>query len=203
MTSISEHIPGHPLERIPEHIGERFEEYDAARKRRDPAYDGVFFVGVFTTHIYCRPVCPARMPLTKNVQFFETAPAAEAAGLRPCLRCRPETAPFSPAWEGSKSTVNRALKLIKEGALDEGSVVQLADRLGIGSRHLTRLFQKHFGASPLQAAQTYRIQRAKRLLNDTELSMTEIAFASGFGSLRRFNAVFSELYGRPPSSIRR
>ncbi|MFD2204730.1 bifunctional transcriptional activator/DNA repair enzyme AdaA [Kiloniella antarctica] len=180
-----------------------FDECNEARLIRDPAYDGVFFVGVFTTQIYCRPVCPARLPLTKNVKFFETAPAAEVAGLRPCLRCRPETAPFSPAWEGSKSTVNRALKLINDGALDEGSVIELADRLGIGSRHLTRLFSKHFGASPLQAAQTYRIQRAKRLLNDTELSMTEIAFTAGFGSLRRFNAVFSKLYGRPPSAIRR
>ena len=180
-----------------------FDECNKARLIRDPAYDGVFFVGVFTTHIYCRPVCPARLPLTKNVQFFETAPAAEAAGLRPCLRCRPETAPFCPAWEGSKSTVKRALRLIKDGALDEGSVIELADKLGIGSRHLARLFKVHFGASPLQAAQTYRIQRAKRLLDDTKMSMAEIAFASGFGSLRRFNAVFSELYGRPPSSIRR
>ncbi|WP_085907956.1 bifunctional transcriptional activator/DNA repair enzyme AdaA [Kiloniella majae] len=182
---------------------DRFDEFNAARLRRDPAYDGVFFVGVFTTGIYCRPVCPARMPMTKNIQFFTTAPAAEAAGLRPCLRCRPETAPFSPAWQGSKSTVSRALKLIKDGALDEGSVEELSDRLGIGSRHLTRLFKKHFGASPLQAAQTYRIQRAKRLLNHSNMSMTEIAFAAGFGSLRRFNAVFSTLYGRPPTSMRK
>lgn len=182
---------------------DHFDEYNAARLRRDPTYDGVFFVGVFTTGIYCRPVCPARLPMTKNVQFFETAPAAEAAGLRPCLRCRPETAPFSPAWEGSKSTVNRALKLIKDGALDEGSVEELSDRLGVGARQLARLFKKHFGASPSQAAQTYRVQRAKRLLNDSNMSMTEIAFAAGFGSLRRFNAVFSALYGRPPTSIRK
>lgn len=180
-----------------------FETCNEARLRRDPAFDGVFFIGVRTTRIYCRPVCPARQPFTKNVVFYPTAPAAEAAGLRPCLRCRPETAPFCPAWKGTKSTVDRALTLIEEGALDKGDVSQLAMRLGVGPRHLTRLFQKHIGASPVQTAQTYRVQRAKRLLNDTNLSMTEIAFASGFQSLRRFNAVFLELYGRPPSTLRR
>lgn len=180
-----------------------FETCNAARLRRDPAYDGLFFVGVTSTRIYCRPVCPARQPLTKNVAFYPTAPAAEATGLRPCLRCRPETAPFCPAWKGSKSTVERALKLIDAGALDTGNVTQLAERLGVGPRHLARLFKKHIGTSPVQAAQTFRLQRAKRLLNDTDMTMTEIAFASGFKSLRRFNAVFAALYGRPPSSIRR
>jgi len=180
-----------------------FVNYEAARLRRDPAFDGVFFVGVKTTRIYCRPVCPARMPLAKNVTLYPSAPAAEAAGFRPCLRCRPETAPFCPAWKGSKSTAERALRLIDEGALDNGNVCQLADRLGVGSRHLTRLFNQHVGASPVRTAQTFRIQRAKRLLNDTDMGMTEIAFASGFKSLRRFNAVFAELYGRPPSAIRR
>jgi len=180
-----------------------FDTCEAARMRRDPAFDGVFFIGVKTTRIYCRPVCPARQPLTKNVTFYPTAPAAEAAGLRPCLRCRPETAPFCPAWKGTKSTVERALKLIDAGALDTGTVDDLAMRLGVGARHLTRLFNKHIGASPVQTAQTFRLRRAKRLLNDTEMTMTEIAFASGFNSLRRFNAVFAKLYGRPPSSIRR
>jgi len=180
-----------------------FDICNAARLRRDPTFDGLFFIGVKTTGIYCRPVCPARQPLTKNVIFYPSAPAAEADGLRPCLRCRPETAPFCPAWKGSKSTVERALRLIDEGALDSGNVCQLADRLGVGSRHLSRLFSKHIGASPVRAAQTFRMQRAKRYLNDTDLSITEIAFASGFASLRRFNAVFAELYGRPPSSIKR
>ncbi len=180
-----------------------FDTCNAARLRRDPAYDGRFFIGVKTTHIYCRPVCPARQPLTKNVIFYPTAPAAEAAGLRPCLRCRPETAPFCPAWNGTKSTVERALKLIDAGALDSGTTSQLAMRLGVGARHLTRLFKRHIGASPVRTAQTFRVQRAKRLLNDTDMAMAEIAFASGFNSLRRFNAVFTSLYGRPPSSLRK
>ena len=180
-----------------------FETCNAARLRRDSAFDGVFFTGVKTTRIYCRPVCPVRQPLTKNVAFYPSAAAAEAAGLRPCLRCRPETAPFSPAWNGSKSTVARALKLIEAGALDSGNVDQLANRLGVGARHLARLFGKHLGASPVRVAQTVRVQRAKRLLNDTEMNMSQVALASGFQSLRRFNAVFAALYGRPPSSIRR
>ncbi len=180
-----------------------FDVCNAARLRRDPAYDGLFFTAVKTTRIYCRPVCPVKHPLTKNVLYFPSAAAAEAAGFRPCLRCRPEAAPFSPAWKGTKTTVERALRLIEEGALDEGSVALLADRLGVGARHLSRLFRKHLGASPTQTAKTLRIQRAKRLLDEGELPMTEIAFQSGFGSVRRFNAAFLELYGRPPTSLRR
>lgn len=180
-----------------------FDTCNEARLRRDPAYDGVFFTAVSTTMIYCRPVCPVRPPLTKNVRFYPSAAAAERAGYRPCLRCRPEAAPFSPAWNGSRSTVERALKLIADGALDEGSVDALAERLGVGSRHLTRLFARHVGASPLQTAQTLRTAKAKRLLDETALPMTEVAARAGFGSVRRFNAVFSKLYGRPPSSIRR
>ena len=180
-----------------------FETCNAARLRRDPAYDGVFFTAVKTTGIYCRPVCPVRQPLTKNVVFYPSAAAAEAAGYRPCLRCRPETAPFCPAWNGTRATVARALKLIEAGALDEADVAQLAARLGIGARHLARLFQRHVGASPLQTAQTFRLQRAKRLLDETDLQMTEIALRAGFRSLRRFNAAFAELYRRPPSAIRR
>ena len=180
-----------------------FDTCETARMSRDPAFDGLFFVGVKTTLIYCRPVCSARQPLSKNVIYYASAPAAEAAGFRPCLRCRPETAPFCPAWKGSKCTVERALKLIAEGALDRGNVGQLADCLGVGARHLTRLFAKHVGTSPNRAAQTFRIQRAKRLLDETDLSMVEIAYASGFRSLRRFNTVFLDLYGRSPSHIRR
>lgn len=180
-----------------------FEVCNAARLRRDPSFDGVFFTAVKTTGIYCRPVCPVKQPLTKNVEYYPTAPAAERAGYRPCLRCRPETAPFCPAWNGTKTTVERALKLIETGALDSGSAEALAERLGIGTRHLTRLFRRHVGASPLQTAKTLRIQRAKRLLNDTDLPITEIAYRAGFNSVRRFNAAFRDLYGRAPSTLRR
>ena len=180
-----------------------FETCNAARLKRDPAFDGKFFTAVRTTRIYCRPVCPVKHPLTKNVSYFPSAAAAERAGYRPCLRCRPETAPFCAAWNGTRTTVERALKLIEAGALDSGTVAELADRLGVGTRHLSRLFETHVGASPLQTAQTLRIGRAKRLLDETALPITEIAFKAGFGSVRRFNAAFLKLYGRPPSSIRR
>lgn len=180
-----------------------FETCNAARLRRDPAYDGRFFTAVRTTKIYCRPVCPVKHPLTKNVSYYPSAAAAERAGYRPCLRCRPETAPFCAAWNGTKTTVERALWLIEGGALDTGTVQDLADRLGVGPRHLSRLFADHVGASPLQTAQTLRIGRAKRLLDQTRLPITEVAFQAGFGSVRRFNAAFSGLYGRPPSAIRR
>ncbi|GGG68217.1 transcriptional regulator [Salipiger pallidus] len=180
-----------------------FDTCNAARLARDAAYDGVFFTAVRTTGIYCRPVCPVRAPLTKNIRFYPSAAAAERAGFRPCLRCRPETAPFGPAWNGTLTTVSRALRLIDEGALDSASVTALAERLGIGARHLSRLFAAHVGASPLQVAQTRRMQRAKRLLDTTTLPMAEIARQAGFGSLRRFNTAFATLYGRTPSSLRR
>lgn len=179
-----------------------FETCDAARLRRDPAYDGRFFTAVKTTGIYCRPVCPVKQPRSENVSFYPTAAAAERAGFRPCLRCRPETAPFCHAWNGTRTTVDRALRLIEEGALDTGSVDALAERLGVGARHLARLFRRHVGATPLQTAQTVRIQRAKRLLHDTDLPVSEIARRSGFRSLRRFHAAFRDLYGRPPTQLR-
>ena len=178
------------------------ETCEKARLRRDPAFDGLFFTAVKTTGIYCRPVCPARPPLTRNVVYYRTAAAAEKAGFRPCLRCRPESAPESAAWNGTRTTVQRALRLIAEGALDEGGVEDLAARLGIGGRHLARLFARHVGASPGQVARTMRIQRAKRLLDETALPLGEIAIKAGFGSVRRFNAAFAGLYGRPPSAIR-
>jgi AraC family transcriptional regulator of adaptative response / DNA-3-methyladenine glycosylase II len=178
-----------------------FATCNKARKDRDEDFDGLFFTAVKTTYIYCRPVCSVRQPLTKNVSFFETAPAAERAGYRPCLRCRPETVPFCPAWKGTKTTVERALKLIENGALDNGSVSQMADKLGIGPRHLSRLFDKHIGASPIQAAKTVRMRKAKRLLNKGGLKMSEIASKAGFSSVRRFNTVFRELYGRSPKEV--
>ena len=182
-----------------------FAECDRARLARDPAYDGRFFTGVRTTGIYCRPVCPVRPARSANVSYYPSAAAAEAAGFRPCLRCRPETAPFCPAWNGSRTTVERALRLIEEGALDReaSSVDDLAGRVGIGARHLARLFAKHVQASPSQVAKTVRVQRAKRLLDTTELPVAEIALQAGFASLRRFNTVFAEVYGRPPTAIRR
>lgn len=180
-------------------------ECDRARVQRDPAYDGKFFTGVRTTRIYCRPVCPVRPARSANVTFWPSAAAAEAAGFRPCLRCRPETAPFCPAWNGSRTTVARALRLIERGALDrDGTTVEaLAARVGVGARHLSRLFAKHLGASPIAVAQTRRVQRAKRLLDGTRLPMTEIALRAGFSSVRRFNAVFVAAYRRPPTAIRR
>ncbi len=176
---------------------------ERARVNRDRRYDGRFFSGVRTTRIYCRPVCPVRPAKAANVTFYPSAAAAENDGFRPCLRCRPETAPFSPAWKGSQTTVERAVELINNGALDDAGVEVLAERLGIGPRHLSRLFRKHLGASPAQVARTSRIQRGKRLLDETDLSMTEIALRSGFRSLRRFNIVFAEVYKRPPTEIRR
>jgi len=180
-----------------------FEECERIRYARDPSFDGVIFIGVTSRRIYCRPVCPVRQPLSRNVRYFPSAAAAEEAGFRPCLRCRPETAPHTPAWSGSRATVTRAIRLISEGALDESGVDDLADRLGIGSRHLARLFRKHLGATPTRVARTARIQRAKRLIDQTQLPMTEIAHQSGFHSLRSFNAAFQQLYRRAPSSLRR
>ena len=176
---------------------------EQARSNRDRRFDGLFFSGVRTTGVYCRPVCPVRPAKARNVAFYPSAAAAEQDGFRPCLRCRPETAPFSPAWKGSQTTVERAVRLIRDGALDDGSVEALAARLGIGSRHLSRLFKKYLGANPAQVARTARVQRAKRFLDQTDLPMTEVALRSGFRSLRRFNAALAEVYRRPPNEIRR
>ncbi len=171
--------------------------------RRDADADGRFFVAVSTTRIYCRPVCPARTPLSRNITFYDSATAAREAGYRPCLRCRPESAPDSPAWLGTLASVQRALRRIEEGALVDMSVDTLADGLGMTGRHLRRLFLQHLGVSPIALEQTRRIHLAKTLIHDTSLPMTEIAFAAGFGSLRRFNEVFQTLFARPPSALRR
>ena len=176
---------------------------ERARLARDPRFDGRFFIGVLTTGVYCRPICPVRPPKAKNVRFYASAAAAAEAGFRPCLRCRPESSPGAPAWRGTETTVSRALRLIEEGALDSVGVEGLAARLGVGSRHLARLFLKHIGASPVQVAQTRRLHLAKKLLDETDLSVTEIAYAAGFGSLRRFNEVILFTYQRSPSRIRK
>ena len=160
-------------------------ECDRARITRDARYDGRFYTGVRTTGVYCRPICPVRPARSRNVCFYPSAAAAEAAGFRPCLRCRPETAPFSPAWNGTRTTVARGLRLIARGALDgKGtSVGTLAAKLGVGERHLLRLFTKHLGASPSQVARTARVQRAKRMLDTTDMPMSQIALAARFRQL--------------------
>lgn len=174
-----------------------------ALRTRDARFDGRFYTAVVSTGIYCRPICPARTPKIHNCLFLPSAAAAYQMGFRPCLRCRPEIAPGLAGWRGTASTVSRALGLIAEGGFDEGGVDELAGRLGVGARHLRRLFDRHVGASPVSVAQAHRILFAKKLLGETSLSMTAIAEASGFGSVRRFNAVFQETYGRAPSDLRR
>ncbi|MDJ0940414.1 MAG: AlkA N-terminal domain-containing protein [Woeseiaceae bacterium] len=177
--------------------------YERARLSRDPRFDGRFFVGVRTTGIYCRPVCPANPPKSENVSFYPTAAAASEAGFRPCLRCRPECAPGTPAWAGTSTTVRRGLKLIASGALDDGNIEQLAERLGVTSRHLRRLFSRHLGASPLSVAHTQRLHFAKRLIDQTQLPLADIAVAAGYGSVRRFNDTFKKTYGRSPRELRK
>ena len=176
---------------------------ERARMARDARFDGRFFIGVVTTGVYCRPICPVRQPKSQNVRFYASAAAAAEAGFRPCLRCRPESAPGTGAWLGTAATVSRALRLIQGGALDEAGVEALAARLGIGARHLGRLFLRHLGATPVAVAQTRRLHLAKKLLDETVLPMTEIAHAAGYGSVRRFNESLRATYGRAPSALRK
>ncbi|HEY1447814.1 MAG TPA: AlkA N-terminal domain-containing protein [Caulobacteraceae bacterium] len=170
---------------------------------KDARFDGRFFTGVTSTGIYCRPVCPARPPKAENCRYYPTAAAAQAAGFRPCLRCRPETAPGQGAWRGASNTVSRGMALIDSGAMDEAGVDKLADRLGVGERQLRRLFLRHLGASPIAVAQTRRVLIAKQLIHETDLPMAEIALAAGFGSVRRFNETMRALFGRAPTELRR
>ena len=175
-----------------------------ARLARDPRFDGEFFVAVSSTGIFCRPVCPARLPAEHNVRYFRHAAQAADAGFRPCLRCRPETAPWSPAWRGSATTVQRALTLIGEGALDgDGSVAALAERLGVGSRYLLKLFRRELGVAPSTVAHTQRLLLARQLIVESALPLTDIAFAAGFGSVRRFNSAIRTAFGTAPGALRR
>ena len=174
-----------------------------ARLSRDPRFDGKFYIGVLGSRVYCRPICPAPTAKEKNCRYFPTAAAAAEAGFRPCLRCRPESCPGTPAWQGTSTTVSRALRLIGESGLEDGGVESLAERLGVGSRHLRRLFVRHIGATPIAVAQTRRLHFAKKLIDETELPMNEVAISSGFGSVRRFNAGIIKVYKRTPSQIRR
>ena len=175
----------------------------AAVRSRDRRFDGRFFAGVVTTGVYCRPVCPVRPAKPENVRWFACAAAAEAAGFRPCRRCRPEASPGTPAWSGTSAVVARALRLIAAGALDEGGVDGLADRLGLGARQLRRLFATHLGASPAEVARARRAHFARTLLDETDLPMAEVAFSAGFGSIRDFNHALRATFGRTPTALRR
>jgi AraC family transcriptional regulator of adaptative response / DNA-3-methyladenine glycosylase II len=174
-----------------------------ALRTRDRRFDGRFFVAVRSTGVFCRPICPARTPLRENCWFVPSAAAAREAGFRPCLRCRPEAAPGTPAWQGTSATVGRALRLIHAGGLDDGDVEGLAARLGVGARHLRRLFARHVGASPRAVAQTRRVLFAKKLIDETTLPMVEVATAAGYTSVRRFNEAVRRTYGRAPRELRR
>jgi AraC family transcriptional regulator of adaptative response / DNA-3-methyladenine glycosylase II len=189
--------------RVDEILGLDRRALDRARASRDARFDGRFFIAVTSTGIYCRPICPTPSAKKANVRYYATASAAAEAGFRPCLRCRPEAAPGTPAWMGTSTVVRRALRLIEDGALDDGSVEALAAHVGIGARQLHRLFVQHVGASPITVAQTRRLHFAKRLLDETSLPITEIAMAAGYGSLRRFNDAFRKTYRRPPRDLRR
>jgi AraC family transcriptional regulator of adaptative response / DNA-3-methyladenine glycosylase II len=170
---------------------------------RDPRFDGRFFMGATTTGVYCRNICPVPFAKPMNALLFACAAAAESAGFRPCKRCQPQAAPGTPAWLGTSAVVNRAFRLILEGALNEGSVEELAERLGLGARHLRRLFVQHLGASPLKVAITHRLHLARKLIDESKLPMTQIAFCSGFKSIREFNHAVHSSAGQSPSKLRR
>ena len=176
---------------------------EQARLSRDARFDGLFFTAVTSTRIYCRPVCPAPAPKPANIRYYASAAAAEAAGFRPCLRCRPELAPGNASWHRGEHVVARALKLIEAGALSERPLAELATRVGVGARQLRRLFVAHLGAPPIDVHTTRRLLFAKQLLTETALPVTEVALASGFGSLRRFNAAFAAANRMPPRELRR
>jgi len=185
------------------HCQPKIRRYANARKARDARFDGVFFIAVKTTGIYCRPICPANSPLEKNVEYHESAISAAQAGFRPCLRCRPDSAPHSCAWLGTATTFQRALDLIQQGALQGQSVARLAERLGISDRYLRDLFQKHLGTSPKKYAIYHQCLFAKKLLHESDLPITDIAFSAGFNSVRRFNEAMHQQIGLAPREIRR
>lgn len=194
--------PMENTENISANLSLSAQEYYDAIVSRDADLDGKFFVAVKTTRIYCRPICPAPKPKFENCEFTTSAAWAEVNGFRPCKRCRPETLPGSPAWSGTLSTVSRALKLIEGGALNKGSVDDLAGRLGIGERHLRRLFKKHLGVSPKKLAGDKRLYLAKTLLADDDMSIAEVALAAGFSSIRRFNDAFKECFNESPTDYK-
>lgn len=174
----------------------------AAAEARDRRFDGLFFIGVTSTGIYCRCVCPARTPKRQNRRFFPSAAAAERTGFRPCLLCRPELAPGSAPIDAAERLAHDAVRRIEAGALEDRGLEDLAAELAITGRHLRRVVLRVFGATPVEIAQTHRLLTAKRLLKDTRLGMTEVAYAAGFRSVRRFNALFRERYGLAPTRVR-
>jgi AraC family transcriptional regulator, regulatory protein of adaptative response / DNA-3-methyladenine glycosylase II len=174
-----------------------------AIRSRDYRFDGRFFAAAVTTGVYCRPTCPVPFAKANNIALYGCAAAAETAGYRPCRRCRPEASPGTPAWLGTSAVVSRGLRLIREGALNDGDVEGLAERLGIGSRQLRRLFVQHLGASPIQIASTHRVHFARNLIEETDLPMSIVAMNAGFNSIRQFNHTLRETFGQSPSEIRR
>ena len=176
---------------------------DQARIARDARFDGRFFIAVVSTGIYCRPICPSPHARRENVRYFRSADEAVAAGFRACLRCRPEAAPGTPRWNGTASTVSRALRLIEEGALQEHGLSDLSRRLGVSARQLHRLFSIHLGASPTAVAKTWRLNFATQLLRESELPMARVAMEAGFRTVRRFNDAIRSRYDRTPSELRR
>jgi len=169
---------------------------------RDHRFDGCFFAAVTTTGVYCRPICPAPKPKIKNVVFYSSSAGAESDGFRPCKRCRPDASPGTPIWSGTSATVSRALQLINSGYLDEHGVQHLGEMLGVSDRQLRRLFESHLGASPHAVALTRRLDFARKLIDETHLSMTDIAFTSGFESIRRFNDAVKKRFGESPTDLR-
>ncbi|WP_395791881.1 AlkA N-terminal domain-containing protein [Aquimonas sp.] len=176
---------------------------EQARLSRDARFDGLFFTAVRSTGIYCRPVCPAPAPKPANISYYPSAAAAEGAGFRPCLRCRPELSPAQGSWRRGDALLARALQLIEQGVLDSAPLATLAAQLHIGERQLRRIFVERLGAAPLGVHGTRRLLFAKQLLSETALPITEVALAAGFGSLRRFNAAFLEAYAMPPRALRK
>ncbi|MBW8192235.1 helix-turn-helix domain-containing protein [Neiella marina] len=179
------------------------EQCRQARLARDARFDGRFFVAVKTTGIFCRPICPASPPLEENVSYFAHAATALHQGFRPCLRCRPDSAPQSYAWRGVETTVQRAIALINQGALQHQTLAKLSERLGVSDRHLRQLFQRFIGISPKQFEASRRLLLAKQLLHQSHLPITQIALASGFNSVRRFNDAFTSTLQLQPRQIRR
>ncbi|CAH6847293.1 3-methyladenine DNA glycosylase [Vibrio chagasii] len=179
------------------------EQCHLARYARDARFDGMFFTAVKTTGIFCRPICPATPPKEENVEYFSHQAQALKAGYRPCLRCRPDSAPFSPAWKGVETTFLRAMQLIDNGALGSGSITDLAERLGISDRYLRTLFDTYIGVSPKQYSLYSQLMFAKQLLHTSSMSITDVGFASGFNSTRRFNDAFQKELKLSPSQIRR
>lgn len=182
--------------KLPWHVCNR------ARLKRDKKFDGIFFVAVTTTRIFCRPICPSRHSRDDHVSFYFDVNIAIADGYRACKRCRPEARPGSPAWLGTLATVKRGKRYIESGFLDHHSVEDLARRLGVGPRHLARLFAQHDLRSPAKLAQQRRIHVAIRLIKANTMTITQVAYASGFASLRRFNSAMKEHTGHSPTQFR-